>query len=303
MNRLESGGREPRQIAPADALGTALWLAGRGFWPVPITPLNDPLSTNSGKAPLGRGWGAQRLSTRALFAIFRRHPGAGVGIVLGPAAGVVDLEVDDRVQAGPLLAELFPEGPPMTMGWSSARGEHRLFQWDDRLGRAGSAVVHLAGGAVEFRLGTGGKQLGAVCPPSPGADGKPRRWNDFWEIAPCPEVLIAVVERMADAQGQAVRALRPRRGGISRRYALAALEREVNRVRTAGPGTRNATLNLVAFRLGQLIATRALERTTVEMALTGAALAAGLGEREVERTIRSGLEAGLSHPRASGMGR
>ena len=303
MNRVEPRGREPRRIPPADALGTALWLAGRGFWPVPITPLDDPLSTNPGKAPLGRGWGAQRLSTRTLFAIFRRHPGAGVGIVLGPAAGVVDLEVDDRVQAGPLLAELFPEGPPMTMGWSSSRGEHRLFQWDDRLGRAGSAVVHLAGGAVEFRLGSGGKQLGAVCPPSPGADGKPRRWNDVWEIAPCPEVLIAVVARMADAQGQAVRALRPRLGARSRKPALATLEREVNRVRTSGPGTRNSTLNLVAFRLGQLVATRALDRTTVEIALTGAALAAGLGEREVERTIRSGLEAGLSHPRGFGTGR
>jgi hypothetical protein len=62
-------------------------------------------------------------------------------------------------------------------------------------------------------------------------------------------------------------------------------------------------LNLVAFRLGQLVATRVLDRTTVEIALTGAALTAGLGEREVERTIRSGLEAGLSHPRASRMGR
>ena len=62
-------------------------------------------------------------------------------------------------------------------------------------------------------------------------------------------------------------------------------------------------MNFVAFRLGQLVATQALDRTTVEIALTGAALSAGLSEREVERTIRSGLEAGLSHPRASEMGR
>src|SRR6516165_3279883 len=221
MNHLDSRGRAARWTPPDDALGTALWLAGRGLWVVPITPPDDPRSPNPGKAPLGRGWGARRLSTRALFAIFRRHPGAGVGLVLGPAAGVVDLEVDDRAQAGPLLAELFPEGPPMTMGWSSSRGEHRLFQWDDRLGRAGSAVVHLAGGAVEFRLGSGGKQLGAVCPPSPGGDGRPRRWNDVWEIAPCPEVLIAAVARMADAQAQAVRALRPRPRDRSGRSALA----------------------------------------------------------------------------------
>ena len=273
---------------------------------VPITPPDDPRSPNPGKAPLGRGWGARQLSTRALFAIFRRHPGAGVGLVLGPAAGVVDLEVDDRAQAGPLLTELFPGGPTLTMGWDSSRGEHRLFRWDDRLARAGLSVVHLAGGALEFRLGSDGKQLGAVCPPSPGADGRPRRWNGVWEIAPCPEVLIEAVAQLANAQVPEVRDLRAPRlrpGGAPGRYALAALEREADGVRTAPAGTRNATLNRAAFCLGQLVATRDLDRTTVEAALTGAALAAGLGEPEVERTIKSGLEAGLAHPRGSGTGR
>jgi hypothetical protein len=41
-------------------------------------------------------------------------------------------------------------------------------------------------------LGAGGKQVAAVCPPSPRADGTPRRWNGIWEIAPCPEVLVDV---------------------------------------------------------------------------------------------------------------
>jgi hypothetical protein len=62
-------------------------------------------------------------------------------------------------------------------------------------------------------------------------------------------------------------------------------------------------LNRAAFRLGQLLATGILDRATVELALTGAALAAGLEEREVERTIHSGLEAGLAHPRGPGTGR
>src|SRR5262249_21151342 len=124
--------------------------------------------------------------------------------------------------------------------------------------------------------------------------------------APCPEVLIDVVARLTDTQVPevgAVRAPRVRPGGAPGRYALAALEREADCVRTALPGTRNATLNRAAFCLGQLVATRALDRTTVEVALTGAALAAGLGEREVEQTIRSSLEAGLAHPRGSGTGR
>jgi hypothetical protein len=306
MNRWDSRSRAARCIPPDDALGTALYLAGRGLWVVPITPLDDLLSPNHGKAPIGRGWGARRLSTRSLFAIFRRHSGAGVGLVLGQAAGVVDLEIDDRQQAGPLLTELFPGGPPLTMGWEASRGEHQLFRWDDRLSRASSSVLHLASGALEFRLGSGGKQLSAVCPPSPAVDGRPRRWNGVWEIAPCPEGLITLVTRMAEVgeprrQPVRVRRLRPR--GASGKYALAVLERETDRVRTAGPGARNSTLNRTAFRLGQLVATRTLDRATVEVALTGAALAAGLEEREVERTIRSGLEAGLAHLRGPGTGR
>src|SRR5262249_30988825 len=120
-----------------------------------------------------------------------------------------------------------------------------------------------------------------------------------------PEVLVTVVTRLADAEvrrGEPVRVRRPRPRGPSGRYALAVLEREADRVRIAAPGTRNSTLNRAAFRLGQLVATGVLERMTVEVALTGAALAAGLEEREVERTIRSGLEAGLAHPRGPGTG-
>src|SRR4051812_20453637 len=159
--------REAWRLPPNDALGTALWLVARGLWPVAITPPDDGLSPNPGKAPIGRGWGTRRLSTRALFAIFGRHPRAGVGVVLGPASGVVDLEVDDPERAKPLLGELFPDGAPATMGWSSQRGEHRLYHWDDRLSAARSAVVHLAGGALELRLGTGGKQGAAGLPPPP----------------------------------------------------------------------------------------------------------------------------------------
>src|SRR3954470_6835404 len=121
MSRTDFAGRPRRRRPPADALGTALWLHARGFWPVPITAPDDRSSPNPGKAPVGRGWGTRRLSTRALFTILRRHPRAGVGLALGPAAGVVDLEVHDRERAGLLLAELLPEGPPPTLGWSSSR--------------------------------------------------------------------------------------------------------------------------------------------------------------------------------------
>ena len=254
--------REACRLPPSDALGTALWLVAQGLWAVAITPPEDDRSPNPGKAPIGRGWGTRRLSTRALFAIFGRQPRAGVGVVLGPASGVVDLEVDDPELAGPLLGELFPDGPPPTMGWSSRRGEHRLYRWDDRLSAARSAVVHLAGGALELRLGAGGKQVAAVCPPSPRADGTPRRWNGIWEIAPCPEVLVDVVARSATPPPARPSPGRPRkvRGAAPGRYGIAALEREAALVRSAGPGTRNEALNRAAFCLGQLVASGAIDR-------------------------------------------
>jgi putative DNA primase/helicase len=263
----------------------------------------NPVGRYWGKAPIGRRWGVVKPSTRALFAIFKRHPRAGIGIVLGPASGVVDLEVDDLEAARPLLEELFPRGLPPTMGWMSSRGEHRLFRWDDRLGPSHSAVVHLAGGALELRLGSGGRQVAAVCPPSPTSDGSPRRWNGVWEIAPCPPALIEVVERRIDAPHTRVARPTPTRRrdrDTLARYGLAALGRELALVRSAGPGTRNEALIRSAFRLGQLVGAGLIERGVVEAELAGAASDAGLGAREAAATIRRGIDAGSQHPRGPG---
>jgi hypothetical protein len=289
MNRWDSRGRAARWTPRTTPWGRPSgWPGGDSGWcrsrrPTtrsPPTPARRPSAADGARC--GSRPGRCSPSSGAI-------PGAGVGLVLGPAVGVVGLEVDDRAQARPLLTELFPGGSPATMGWDSSRGEHRLFRWDDRLARAGAAVVHLAGGAVELRLGADGKQLGAVCQPSPGADGQPRCWNGAWEIAPCPEVLVAVVARLAAARvprDQPLPARRPQPRGPSARYALAALEREVARVRTAGPGTRNSTLNRAAFRLGQLVATRALDRAAVEVALTGAALAPAASKESLDMKPR-----------------
>lgn len=83
----------------------------------------------------------------------------------------------------------------------------------------------------------------------------------------------------------------------ARRYALAALDGEVQKVSAAAEGTRNVTLNAAAFALGQLIGAGALERLEVEAALSEAARYAGLGEHETAATLRSGIEAGLLEPR------
>ncbi len=82
------------------------------------------------------------------------------------------------------------------------------------------------------------------------------------------------------------------------RYADAALTAEVERVAGAAEGTRNDTLNRAAFAVGQLVAGGALDGEAAAAALAAAAGTAGLPEREVTVTIRSGFTAAASSPRA-----
>jgi hypothetical protein len=264
-----------RGCPPSTARETAIWLLGQGLWPVVVRP--------GGKAPLGRGWGLIRPSHDALEAAYRRTPRAGVGLLLGPEGGVIDLEVDDPAAAEPALAGLFPNGSPPTVGWDSSRGRHHLFRWHPALARR-PAVVALAGGALEFRAGGAGKQVMSVCPPTASGDGGPRRWFGEGRILPLPAELFRHVSRPA-----------PRRfgRGVLFRPSDRAVGRELARVRTAPPGTRNATLNRAAFVLGLLAGSGRLCRLAAEAELSQAAEACGLPEAEAVRTIARALDAGV----------
>lgn len=68
----------------------------------------------------------------------------------------------------------------------------------------------------------------------------------------------------------------------------------------AVPRTRNRALNRAAFGLCQLVGAGMLARETVETALAGAAIAAGLKDPEVRETVKSGLDAGILKPRRTG---
>lgn len=253
---------------------TALWLLDEGLWPVPTI----------GKRPIGKGWGLERTVRARMLSVYRRHRDAGVGIALGPSAGVIDVEVDDEAKAEPLLDRL---SLPRTLAWRSPRGAHRLYRWDDRLPELGlPAVVHLGG--LEVRMGGASKQLVSVCPPSSG-----REWSDDWDILPFPAALL---EELGRRRRQPVR--RTLIGGsVTSRYAEAALRGESANVRAAGDGTRNNTLFRAAFNLGQLVGAGLIGRADVEAELFDAAISVGLGEREVFGTLKSGLDAGVEKPR------
>lgn len=85
----------------------------------------------------------------------------------------------------------------------------------------------------------------------------------------------------------------PTEDNKSRRYALAALQKELDAIVSAPEGTRNNTLNRAAFSLGRFVKAGLLKHLEVEDGLAAAADSSGLYEAEVRRTITSGLCAGM----------
>jgi putative DNA primase/helicase len=80
-------------------------------------------------------------------------------------------------------------------------------------------------------------------------------------------------------------------------YALAALNKETQRVRSAREGSRNQTLNNAALALGGIVHVGEFDEATAANALITAALDAGLDAGESRSTFRSGWNAGVNSPR------
>jgi hypothetical protein len=85
-----------------------------------------------------------------------------------------------------------------------------------------------------------------------------------------------------------------------RKYTRAALENETSKVKSAGRGIRNATLNNAALALGHLVGAGVLGEVEVWTALAAACAANGLlkddGPRACRATISSGLRHGITEP-------
>jgi hypothetical protein len=59
------------------------------------------------------------------------------------------------------------------------------------------------------------------------------------------------------------------------------------------PGTRNDSLDRAAFSLGRLVAIGALDESAATDNLISVWMSIGLDQRECERTVASGLTAGM----------
>ncbi|AGM30034.1 hypothetical protein MABM_49900 [Mycobacteroides abscessus] len=82
-------------------------------------------------------------------------------------------------------------------------------------------------------------------------------------------------------------------------YYRAALEKEMVEMASTGEGRRNDQLNISAFNLGQLVPHGLTEDEVIDSLTAAARSTAGtpMTDREIERTIRSGLDSGRQQPR------
>jgi hypothetical protein len=119
------------------------------------------------KRPLGAAW--QTKATGDLEAVKQWLAArSNVGLLLGPASGVVDVEFDS--QEGLVQLAAFGITDLNTPTWRSARGEHRLFRWEPWLPQ--SAVVK--SDSIEIRIGNRAAQ--SVLPPSRHPTGSAYEW-------------------------------------------------------------------------------------------------------------------------------
>jgi len=136
------------------------------------------------KRPLGAAWQTKATNNPDDVAAWLAA-GSNIGLLLGPASGVVDVEYDDPAGRDQLAAFGILDIPTPT--WRSARGEHRLFRWEPWM--PPTAVMKT--GWLELRIG--GRAAQSVLPPSIHPTGVAYEWTTSpceVDVAPFPAQLM-----------------------------------------------------------------------------------------------------------------
>jgi hypothetical protein len=270
----------PKQTDRVDHRAAALAYASAGVHVFPLAPRS--------KVPLiparngGHGLHDATTDPDVIKSWWQAHPTANLGLRTGLRFDVIDLDSEDAVDAledGRAGREPV-QGPVVRTGHG--------FHWYVKSSGVGNRAGVLPG--VDFR-GRGGYVLG---PPSVHPQGHRYRWINPLreELAPAPDWLMQLLmpERGPERPRTVLEG--------SRAYGLGALRRELQRLSLAKEGTRNHQLNAASFNMGRLVAAGGICEQEAAAALIEQGQRIGLGLMEYERTVASGLSAGMEQPRA-----
>ncbi|MEV5204910.1 bifunctional DNA primase/polymerase [Streptomyces sp. NPDC053720] len=276
-----------------------------------------PLLVGS-KAPLWNNWEARATrDPETIRKMWGRAP-FNIGIACGPSNLVVlDLDlphegelsdrpgvVDGMTMLDSLAAESGSQITPTLAVRTASGGRHLVYQ-----APAGVEVRNTArtvGYCIDTRA-AGGYVVGIGSE----VDGRAYELDsDVRTPAVLPEWLLTLITTAptppkagaAPRRAEVVARLREltRQGTREQRWAAGILRSECDDLAAHGEGGRNSRLNLAAYRAGQLVAGGLLDQALAEEQLTEAARECGLGvdvPHEIEKTLRSGMAAGLARPR------
>jgi energy-coupling factor transporter ATP-binding protein EcfA2 len=249
-----------------------------GFSVIPLRPRD--------KKPLQKWdeYQRRRATDDELLLWFDQNPDANVGIVTGSVSNLIVLDVDGDEGYRELEQR---GGLPATWIATTGKGYHAYFShpgWEVR-----NFARKLPG--LDLR-GDGGY---VVAPPSIHPSGREYGWRQQGQIAAAPDWLLELI-RPVEKPAQQTASTTPT--GHNPAYVSAIIQGELAILAVAPQGQRNNTLNIVALKLGALVASGELSQMEVESALLSTALSIGLPKDEAEKTIRSGIRKGLETPRS-----
>ncbi len=202
----------PSSIVSVSVVKNALDYARRGWRVVPIHyPANGgcscgkPQCPAAGKHPRVADWAkAATLDTDVITKWYTRWPASNVGVAMGIASGIIDIETDTKHQGDKHLIELemlLGDLPPTLSFKSGSGGTHRLYSTNGlpdgakvlTVGQLGCALLGMPKGSktgVDVR-GEGGQ---AVFPPSLHASGRRYAWvNPGARLAPIPALWVPLL--------------------------------------------------------------------------------------------------------------
>lgn len=173
----------------------------------------------------------------------------------------------------------------------TARGAH-IYCLSDGARKNGAHIIQLGDGWVDYRT-SGGY---VVAPPSIHPSGAEYRFHTayFAPKAPAPDWVWSEKPPSEPPSEQQILPVVPME--TPDRYFDAVMERNLSMLAAAQKGCRNQTLNTAAFNMGQ-VASSLSQQELAYSQLHDVARSIGLSEHETVETIRSGMTAGMQHPK------
>ena len=254
-----------------------------------------------GKQPITtKGFYEATTDTDQIVKWWTRNPDANIGFATGHGVYVLDVDGDSGQELLTCL-ELEHGALPTTREAVTGKGRHLYFSCEEKLSNSASGYL---GASLDTR-GDGGY---VILPPSIHENGRAYEWINDCEPAPIPEWLKPPPKKvytppapLADDEFM-LRKTRPTgvnysQGDNEHPYVVKTLDTEWHLLRRAVTGTRNSELNRLAFLCGRIANSGYGNETHMEQGTKSAALACGLEPKEVEKSWRSGFDAGfLSTP-------